>query len=195
MKSLMVIALSVIILAIAVIGCGTDVKPTTFTAILRDPSDINELSACLSEEPAIDDKTIKVTLDKQCLIGFSNQESIDPSLSPSYAEILVNPEVYMDKLLTFEAVVKKLHYNDDVELYTNNRDIRFFIRTHGASLYRLDEEGEEVPIEPNETYQFKCRIYEFKTHADWGRVWEVNAEFIISTSKKIIYPPEIVEQN
>ena len=99
----------------------------------------------------------------------------------------------MDKLLTFEAIVKKLHHGNDVELYTNDSDLRFYIRTHGAQLYRLDAEGEEVPIEPNEMYRFKCRIYELKKHVDWGPVWEVNAEFIVSTTKKIIHLPELVE--
>jgi len=178
---------------LTVVGCGTDMKPTTFVDILREPSDVDELSACLSEEPTIDDKTVAITLDKQCLVDFSNQDPTDPALAPSFAEIVANPEAYMDKLLTFEAVMKKFHWNDDVELYTNDPDIRFMVRTHGAQLYRLDAEGEEVPLEPNETYRFKCRIYELKRHADWGRTWEVNAEFIISTNKKIIHLPELIE--
>lgn len=182
-----------VFLTLLAVGCGTDVKPTAFVDILRDPNDADELSACLSTDPTIDDKTITITLDKQCLVDFSNENQVDPSLALSFAEIIANPEIYMDKLLTFEAVVKKLHYGSNVELYTNNRDLRFFIRTHGAPLYRLDKEGEEVPIQANEAYLFKCRLYEFKTHADWGRVWELNAEFIISTNKKIIYPPELVE--
>lgn len=181
-----------VFLALLAVGCGTDVKPTAFVDILRDPSDVDELSACLSEEPTIDDKAVQITLDKQCLIDFSTADQTDPSLAPSFAEIVANPEAYMDKLLTFEAVMKKFHW-DDVELYTNDPDIRFIVRTHGAQLYRIDAEGEEVPLEPNETYRFKCRIYELKRHADWGRTWEVNAEFIISTNKKIIHLPELVE--
>ena len=181
-----------VLMIVAGIGCGTDVKPTAFVDILRDPNDADELSACLSEEPTINDETVAITLNKQCLVDFSNQDQTDPTLAPSFAEIVANPEAYMDKLLTFEAVMKKFHY-DDVELYTNDPDIRFYIRTHGAQLYRLDAEGEEVPLEPNEAYRFKCRIYELKKHADWGRIWEVNSEFIISTSKKIIHLPELVE--
>jgi len=177
-----------------VVGCGTDVKPSAFVDVLRDPSDVDELSACLSEQPAIDGKTVKITLDKQCLVDFSTADHTDPTLAPSFAEIVANPEVYMDKLLTFEAVVKKLHHHHDVELYTNNYDLRFFIRTHGAPLYRLDDEGEEVPIEPNETYRFKCRIYNFQKNADWGRMWQVDSEFLVSTTKKIIHPPELVSE-
>ena len=183
-----------ILLILATIGCGTDVKPTTFVDILRDPSDVDELSACLSEEPTIDDKTVKITLEKQCLVDFSTADQTDPTLAPSFAEIVANPGIYMDKLLTFEAVVKKIHdWGPRVELYTNT-NIRFYIHTHGAPLHRLDEEGEEVPIEPNETYRFKCRIYELKRHADWGRMWEVNAEFIVSTNKKILHLPVLVEE-
>ena len=177
---------------LTVVGCGTDVKPTAFVDILRDPTDADALSACLSEEPTVNDETVAITLDKQCLVDFSNQDPTDPSLAPSFAEIVANPEAYMDKLLTFEAVVKKLH-GDTVELYTNDPDLRFYIHAHGAQLYRLDAEGEEVPIEPNETYRFKCRIYNLGKNADRGRIWEVNSEFIISTSKKIIHLPELVE--
>ena len=176
------------------VGCGTDVKPTTFVDIVRDHSDIDTLSGCLSSNPQVDEKTITLTLEKQCLIDFSKQDKTDPSLAPSFAEIVANPEMYMDKLLTFEAVLKKIHHHNNVELYTNDLDLRFYIRTHGAPLYRLDEEGEEVPLEPNETYRFKCRIYEFKKHVDWGRTWEVQSEFIVSTSKKIIHLPELVEE-
>ena len=182
-----------VFLALLAVGCGTDVKPTAFVDILRDPSDADELSACLSEEPAIDDKTVMVTLDKQCLVDFSNEDQVDPNLAPSFAEIVANPEVYMDKLLTFEAVIKKLHGHDNLEVYTNDPDLRFYIRSHGAPLYRLGAEGEEVPLEPNENYRFRCRIYELQKHADRGRVWEVQSEFLVSTSKKIIHLPELVE--
>ena len=174
-----------------IIGCGTDVKPSAFIDIVRDGSDIDNLSACLSDEPEVDDKQIKITLDKQCLIDFSQQDQTDPNLAPSFAEIVSNIEIYMDKLLTFEAVVKKVN-DHNIELYTN-ADLRFYIHTHGATLYRLDEEGEEIPIQPNETYRFKCRIFEYKKHADWGRTWEANAEFIVSKNKKILHPPERVE--
>ena len=182
-----------VFLALLAVGCGTDVKPTAFVDILRDPSDVNELSACLSEEPTIDDETVAITLDKQCLVDFSNADQTDPTLAPSFAEIIANPEVHMDKLLTFEAVIKKLHGHDVVEVYTNDPDLRFYIRSHGVQLHRLDEEGEEVPLEPNENYRFRCRIYELKKHIDWGRVWEIQSEFLVSTNKKIIHLPELVE--
>ena len=182
------------LLILTVVGCGTDVKPTTFVGILRDPGDVDELSACLSEEPAIDDKTVAITLNKQCLVDFSNRDQTDPTLAPSFAEIVANPEAYMDRLLTFEAVVKKAwERQDGVELYTNDVDLRFYIRTHGATLYQLNEEGEEVPLTPNETYRFKCRIYYLSKNVDRGRVWEINAEFIVSQSKKILHPPKLVE--
>ncbi len=175
-------------------GCGTDVKPTSFIDIIRDPSDIDELTACLANEPKVTDKQVMLTLEKQCLIDFSKRDQTAPNLAPSFAEIVATPEMYMDKLLTFEAVLKKIHGNDRVELYTNDPDLRFYIHSHGVPLYRLDEEGEEVPLEPNETYQFKCRIYEYKKHVDWGRTWEINAEFIVSQNKKVIHPPELIKE-
>ncbi len=175
-------------------GCGTDVKPTSFIDIVRDPSDIDELAACLADEPEVTDKQVTLTLEKQCLIDFSKRDQTDPNLAPSFAEIVANPEMYMDKLLTFEAVTKKVDISRNVELYTDDADLRFYINTHGAPLYRLDEEGEEVPILPNETYRFTCRIYEITRHANWGRTREVKAEFIVSTSKKIIHLPELVAE-
>ena len=182
------------LLMLVAVGCGTDVKPTTFVDIVRDPNDIDTLSGCLSSDPQVDEKAITLTLEKQCLIDFSKADQTDPTLAPSFAEIVANPEMYMDKLLTFEAVLKKVHdYGPRLELYTNDLDQRFYIHSHGAPIYRLDEEGEEVPLQPNETYLFKCRIYELKRHVDWGRTWEVHSEFIVSTSKKIIHLPELVE--
>ena len=174
-------------------GCGTDARPGYFIDMFRDAEDIDRLSECLSEMPVEDADTITVKADKQCLIDLSLRNTSDPNVDATFAQIIGNPEHYMDRLLTFEAVIKKLHGTDRVEVYTNDPDMRFYIGSHGAPLYRLDAEGEEVPLEPNETYQFKCRIYEMKKHADWGRVWEVNAEFIVTQNKKIIYPPELVE--
>lgn len=191
MKDSIVFSILGIVLVSFTIGCGTDLKPTAFTSIISD-SDIDELSACLTEEPELSDETISLTLNNQCLVDFSNRDQVDPNLSPSFAEIVADPEKYMDKLLTFEAVTKKVS-DRTVELYTNDRNLRFNIHTHGAALYRLDEEGEEVPIEPNETYRFRCRIYHYETRADSGQLWTVNAEFIVSTSKKIIHLPELVE--
>ena len=136
-----------------------------------------------------------ITLDKQCLVDFSTADHTDPTLAPSFAEIVANPEVYMDKLLTFDAVLKRIHGPHDVELYTNDLDLRFYIHTHGAPLYRLDDEGDQVPLERNETYRFKCRIYELKKHIDHGGwAWEVHSEFLVSTSKKIIHLPELVSE-
>ena len=189
----MICLFSCFTIILTVVGCGTDIKPSAFVNVLSDPGDIDELSTCLSKEPTIDDKTVAITLDKQCLVDFSNQDQTDPSLAPSFAEIVANPEAYMDKLLTFEAVPKKVDLNRYVELYTNDIDLRFYIHTHGAQLYRLDEEGEEVPIEPNEVYRFKCRIYNLHKNIDRGRAWTVDAEFIVSTSKKIIHLPELVK--
>ena len=79
------------ILALLTVGCGTDVKSTAFVDILRGPSDVNQLSACLSEEPT-DDETVVITLDKQRLVDFSNDDQIDPNLASSFTDILANPD-------------------------------------------------------------------------------------------------------
>ena len=181
-----------IMISLTIIGCGTDIKPSAFLDVVRDGNDIDSLSECISEEPKIDNKRITIALDKQCLVDFSQQDRTDPNLAPSYAEILEEPEMYMDKLLTFEAVVKKIHNPHHIELYTNDLDLRFYIHTHGAPLYRLDKEGKQVQLDANQKYRFKIRIFELKRHADWGRTWEINAEFIVSTNKQILHPPELI---
>ena len=61
------------------------------------------------EMPVEDADTITVKADKQCLIDLSGRDTSDPNIHPTFAQIIGNPELYMDKLLTFEAVIKKLH--------------------------------------------------------------------------------------
>lgn len=187
-----VLAILLALVGCVLAGCGTDVKTTSFINIVKDPGDIDTLAGCLSNEPEIEGENINITLNKQCLIDFSLQDKTDPNLAASFAEIVANVENHMDKLLTFEAVVKKVHAPDRIELYTNT-NLRFHIYAHGAPIYRLDEEGDQIPIQPNELYRFKCRIYEYKIHADWGNTWEAHAEFIVSTNKSIVFLPELVE--
>ena len=165
-------------------GCGTDARPGYFIDMFRDSEDIDRLSECLSEMPVEETDTITVKADKQCLIDLSLRDTSDPNVSPTFTQIIGNPELYMDKLLTFDAVLKKLHGTDRVEVYTNDPDMRFYIGSHGVPLYRLDAEGEEVPLEPNETYQFKCRIYEMKKHADWGAAFGKSTRNLLSPRTK-----------
>ena len=181
-----------ILMALLTVGCGTDVKPTAFIDILADPSDADELSLCLTKEPTLDNKTVGLTLDKQCLIDFSNRDVTDPNLASSFASILANPEAYLDRILTFEAVIKKHSVARYVELYTNNVNQRFFIYTDGAVLYSLSADGEKVEIIPNSKYRFTCRIEKLEKNIDRGNHWVITAEFIVSeskTQKEILHPP------
>ena len=106
-------------------------------------------------------------------------------------QILDDPETYIDKVLTFEAVVKHTRYGSNVELYTNKKLRQFSITTHGADLHSVDENGKKVEIFPNEKYRFKCRIYEIKI--DQHSIWDIQAEFIVSDEKKILHQPELVK--
>lgn len=124
-------------------------------------------------------------------IGVSKQDTSDPNVSLSFTEVLNDPETYIDKVLTFEAVVKHTRYGSNVELYTNKKLRQFSITTHGADLHSIGENGEEVEILPNEKYRFKCRIYEIKI--DQHSIWDIRSEFIVSDEKKILYQPELVE--
>ncbi len=123
-------------------------------------------------------------------IGVSKGDTSDPNVSLSFTEVLNDPETYIDKVLTFEAVVKRTRYGSNVELYTNQKLRQFSITTHGAGLHSMDENGEEVEIFPNEKYRFKCRIYEIKI--DQHGIWDIQAEFIVSDEKQILHQPELV---
>ena len=183
--------ISILSLAILIlIGCGTDVKPNYFICMFRDEGDIDRLSECLSEVPQVDETTITIKSDKQCLIDLSKIDTSDPNADASFTEILNDPESYLDKILTFEAVIKKKR-NDWVELYTNKKSMTFEITARGANLRRIDENGKEVDIHTNEKYTFKCRIYEIKIRENG--IWTVYAEFIVTEDKKVLYPPTLVE--
>ena len=123
-------------------------------------------------------------------IGISKRDTSDPNVTLSFTEILNDPEMYIDKVLTFEAVVKRTRYGSNVELYTNKKLRQFSITTHGAGLHSMDENGEEVEIFPNERYRFKCRIYEIKI--DQHGIWDIQAEFIVSDEEEILHQPELV---
>ncbi len=124
-------------------------------------------------------------------VGLSKRDTSDPNVTLSFTEILDAPETYIDKVLTFEAVVKGTRYGSNVELYTNKKLRQFSITTHSADLHSVDANGEEVEILPNGKYRFKCRIYEIKI--DEHSIWDIKAEFIVSDEKEILHQPELVE--
>ena len=95
LKSTVVSILSLTILIS--IGCGTDVKPNYFIGMFRDEGDIDRLSECLSEVPQVDETTITIKSDKQCLIDLSKTDKSDPNADASYTEILGS--VYIVKVI------------------------------------------------------------------------------------------------
>lgn len=124
------------------------------------------------------------------MTGVSKRDTSDPNVTLSFTEVLNNPETYIDKVLTFEAVVKRTYHGSNIELYTNKKLRQFLITTHGAGLHSINGNGEEVGIFPNEKYRFKCRIYEIKI--DQHGIWDIQAEFIVSDEKQILHQPELV---
>ena len=175
------------------VGCGTDVKPTYFTNMLKDESDIDRLSECLVETPQTEGDIITIKASKPCLVDLSKRDTSDPNVDATFSEILQNPENYLGKLITFEATFKRVHY-DRIELVTNDPDLRFYIHAHGKEIYTLDEEGEEISLQPFDKYKFRCRIYEIKNHVSFNGAWEILADFIIFQDKEIATPPEIVKE-
>lgn len=175
-------------------SCGTDTKPSFFTDIIRSDTDIDALAGCLIETPEVDGDTITVKSSIPCLSELSNGGTVDPNEILSVSDILRDPEVYMDRLITVEGVIKKFHHDDSPELFTNDAQYKFHIHTHGAELYTLDADGEEVPLEAGELYRFRCRIYHLTKNINASGQWYIYAEFIVTQHKKIIYPPEKVTE-
>ena len=148
-----------------IIGCGTDAKPSFFINMVKDPSDVDLVSQCLTEAPADEGDSISINMNKQCLVDLSNGNQ---PTELTIQNIAANPALYFDKQVTFSAVVKNTRLRDDnpltpyhIEVYTENSDSRFYI--HNNAQRTLD-----FPLEQHEAYRFTCRIYEIKRHADWG---------------------------
>ena len=175
------------------IGCGTDVKPNYFIGMFRDESDIDRLSSCLTETPVIEDGIVTINSDVQCIVDLSNTDKTDPNIGVKFSEILNDPESYMDKILTFEAIVKIVNAHHLI-LYTNRHNMIFEIRSHGAEVFTLDEDGEQQELLPNVKYKFKCRITEVKINIH--RVWHIYSDFITTQEKnvrKVVFQPELVD--
>ena len=190
MRNLLCRLFTLILLILLSNGCGTDTQPTYFINMLKDESDIDRLSECLVEEPVIEGDTITIKSNIPCLTELSKYEVSD---TPDFQDVIKYPETYMDRLITFEAVVKKLHGGEDSpELFTNDLNVKFRIYSHGADVYVLNDKGEEVSLSIGEKYRFRCRIYQIEKNIDRGDTWQINAEFIVSQNKKIIHPPEPV---
>lgn len=171
------------------VGCGTDAKPTYFMSMFRDDGDINRLSECLVEPPQVDDTTITVKSNKQCLVDLSNRDTSDPNVEASFTEILNDPIIYLDRIVTFTATIKNVRGNGhDIDLYTNKRLTDFKIYSHGADVFILNEKGEEVDLVKNQKYKFQVRIYQIRI--DDNANWLITSEFIISEDKKVIHQPQ-----
>ncbi|RKU09912.1 hypothetical protein C6501_14285, partial [Candidatus Poribacteria bacterium] len=177
-------------------GCGTDIKPNYFINMLADDRDIDRLSECLIETSQIDeDGNMVIKLNVPCISKISEGNSLPDTIvsDASFEEILRNPIAHMGKMLTFEAYVKKLHHHTkEPELYTGRNNLRFLIASHGVPVLIENEEGDEVYLTPDHKYIFTCRIYEIKTHEDWGNVSNIYASFVIRSSKKadtLVHPP------
>lgn len=177
---------------LCIIGCGTDAKPTYFMSMFRDDGDIDRLSECLVEPPQVDDKTITVISDKQCLVDLSNTDTSDPNIEASFTEILNDPIIYLDRIVTFTAIIKHVRGNGhDIDLYTNRRLMDFKIYSHGADVFILNEKGEEIDLVKNQKYKFQVRIFEIRINDNAN--WEIKSEFIISEDKKVIHQPQFAE--
>jgi len=181
------LALLILICAITtMLGCDTDIKPSAFIDMLNDPSDIDDLAFCLSDDPETDGDNIVIRADKQCLVDLSNNRTSDDLTIEMISRM---PTSYMDRQLTFSAAVKDISAWGDppeirnIELYTNNSDVRFTIHTRDSVV--------GIPIEKHAIYLWTCRIYQVEKTADRGN-WQVNAEFILSADNQIEHHPQLI---
>lgn len=180
--------------AAILIGCGTDTKPSYFTNIIRSDVDVDGLAECLVETPVVDGDTLVVKSNIPCLTDLSNGGAADPDAILSVQDILRDPELYMDKLITVEGFVKRLHGGEDrPELFTNDQRYRFHIHSEGAKVYIAGDDNEKKPLVIGEKYRFRCRIYQLEINTDWGGYWNINAKLVVSQQKQILYLPEKVE--
>ena len=187
--SIFTLATLLILAGSVFVGCGTDAKPTYFISMFRDEGDINRLSECLTEPPQVDDKTVVIKSDKQCLVDLSNTETSDPNIEASFTEILNDPIIYLDKIVTFTATIKNIRGNGhDIDLYTNRNLMDFKIYSHGADVFIFNEKGEEIDLVKNQKYKFQVRIY--RIEIDDNANWAIKSEFIISEDKKVIHQPQ-----
>ena len=180
----------ILIFSFILIGCGTDVKPSYFVNMFRDAGDIDRLSECLTEVPSVEDDMITIKADSPCLVQLSTRDTSDPNIDVNFSDVLDDPETYLDKIVTFEAIVRGFHYDDPL-LYTNRRDMTFKLHANGADIFTLDDEGEEIALIPNKKYKFKCRLYQIKI--DHDAIWDLSAAFIISEDREVVHQPIFVE--
>lgn len=183
--------LVVMLLALVIVGCDTDIRPTYFSGMFRDEADIDGIFSCLSEVPEVDGDIITVKGDIPCLIELSNTDTTDPNMDASFEDILDNTEKYLGKIVTFEATVKYMHHNNNPELYTGRHDVVFSIDAQGAEVYTLNEGGEKIRLSANVKYRFTCQLNNFSV--DQHRVKRMVAHFLVRTDRQIIYQPELAE--
>ena len=106
MKNLTLFLMICVCAIITALGCDTDIKPSAFIDMVNDPSDIDAVASCLSDEPAIDGDDIVLRADTQCLVDLSNNRTPDELTIETISRM---PASYMDRQLTFSAAVKKIH--------------------------------------------------------------------------------------
>lgn len=191
-KSFLLNIFSFTILLTVLTGCGTDVKPSYFLRMLKDPSDADRLIRCSEGRPIVnEDGTIVLTVNQQCLVDFTNRETIEKLPETAFQQILENPEEYLDKLVMFRASIKE---NGIItSLYTDRQD-REFLLNKVYKLYILDEAGEKQALLKFTEYEFRCHIIEIRIMR--SGVWIIIADPIFSDDDELVFPPTpVVKEN
>ena len=133
-----------------------------------------------------DSNPITVDIIKEAVV-MGDTEPLD---NPSFSDMLENPELYIDRILTFDAVVKSVDkVNNIVELRTKDPKKLFFVVGREVTVYGQTFRGKRIFIEPTGDYEFYCRIFEVQKYADDAVI--IQAEFIISNDE-IVNPPVII---
>ncbi|MDE0636154.1 MAG: hypothetical protein OXI43_09945 [Candidatus Poribacteria bacterium] len=174
-------------------GCGTDVKPTYFSNVFKDPNELDRLSDCVNDmELATDDDEVVVYANIPCLIELSKRHTSipdEPVIDTSLAEILDNPEAYVGKILTFEATPKKWGPNHHLELYTDRIDrfcnIDFHYSTYARNI---------VGVEPKLDTKYKWLGMEIDLITVNNRGFRTVTFGFIVRDGKSLYKPILVEE-
>ena len=171
-------------LLVACLGCGTDLKPTPIYDLFKDPGDYDELAPALISSEVEGDKLI-ATIDIPKVEQFINKKI---ETETTLKNIMDNGEQYLGRIIEFEAPVLRADNHHFIDLDTQDRRRRFYLHTHGKDIYYLDDNGNEIDIQPNEVYKFKVRLTEIKIHAD-HHMWEYHAHFILHKNSNIAHQP------
>ena len=153
--------LCVFVVSVIFAGCGTDAKPSYFTNMLKEPSEVDRLSECLAAQPQINGDTLTIESNIPCLVELSKRDVVglgEQPIDTDLANILKDPEAYLGKVLMFEATGIEWHH-PQLELFTNQVNRACYLNFQNSNfrnkVFTLDNKGEKEKIVPGVAYKWR----------------------------------------